>query len=154
MKYDFLNFLYRNSFTKMAVLVLIFILMYRFMGIKYSYDIVNFTLFITGLLFIIALIQELLFMMNKKVYVYKDLVSLLMITTKIEKTLENINGFGSGMFEKAQSIENKINEKTLNEILYIAEVRNNAIHGSPEIKNINHVIERAKIVLKEIQSIS
>jgi hypothetical protein len=102
---------------------------------------------------LIGLLQELFFFFNKKLYIYKDLAKLLIVTKKIENALEELGAEGKGMYEKALSVEDYLKASTIEELLVVADTRNRAMHSSPQIENINAVLKNSNRILKEIRAI-
>ena len=141
-----------NSYIQIAMLVSAFGYL-----ISYLYGAYPSALFKVYLGFALAFItigifKELLYIYKNKSHKYHDLAKLLIITKKIEKGLEEIGGFGKGMYEKAESLGEHFPKKTLYKLLKVAEARNNAMHGNPQIKNSKEVMHNARDLYKEIKS--
>ncbi len=86
---------------------------------------------------------------------YRDLARLLPITKKMEHHLTKMGGEGRGLWERADSIKMLFPNSDLfmKNVLEVAEVRNNAMHGNPQIDNIDVVLEKATKLSSEIGSI-
>jgi len=80
-----------------------------------------------------------------------DAVRLLRKTTKIESTLENAGGSGGGIWEKADCISNKLPKDFMKRIITIATVRNDAVHGDLQVKNIDTVVKECTKVLEILE---
>ena len=142
---------YKNSYMQMAFFTVFF-------GALYSYEYLNSSdslliSYIAMFFAAIGMFEELRFMSNSKLYVYKDLAKLLIVTKKIENSLEIIGATGGGMYEKAQSISSYLPNGMLEKILTVAETRNSAMHGDSKIKNIDSVLKESKTILKNINAL-
>ena len=151
---DLMKLIYKNSFMQMGFFLGLFGLMYSqkyLTEVQRGYDI---SLLLIIFFTTIAIMQELFFVFNKKLYVYKNLAKLLIVTKKIENALETLGAEGKGMYEKALSVEEYIKESTLKELLVVADARNSAMHSKPEIDNINEILKKSNTILKEIRGIA
>lgn len=148
---DFFRFLLANSFIQSGLFLILFtmIFFHKYPHVHNAY--IDIVYLLTGTFFFIGLLQELLFVKNKKLYAYKELAKLLIYTRKIERGLENIGGKGKGMYEKAQSLQKYLPQSLLEDIFFVAEARNNAIHGSSKIDEYKKIIDKAKNILKTIK---
>ena len=148
---DYFIFLYHNSYSRLAFYLLLITPL--FIGV-YASNIEK-ALFImlgTSLLFLLfGILQTLFLLMNRKLYAYKDLTKLLMITKEIEEYLEALGAQGKGVFEKAKSVEEYLPQEMIDNILEIATSRNNAIHGEPSIKNAQETLNKAKSIRKYLK---
>ena len=151
---DFFKFLLHNSYTQFALNFTPFALLYLFLHEKLRYDYLGLLLFSFFTLLSIALVQTLLIFQNKKLYAYKDLTKLLLITKKIEAELESYGATGKGVYEKAKSLKEYLPEEMLKEVFVIADARNRAMHGNPKIENALEHIKNAKEILTLLRSLS
>jgi len=148
---DYFIFLYHNSYNRLAFYLLLITPL--FIG-AYASNIEKALFMMLGasLLFLLfGILQTLFLLMNRKLYAYKDLTKLLMITKEIEEYLESLGAQGKGVFEKAKSVEEYLQEGMIDDILEIATSRNNAIHGNPFIKNAQETLHKAKSIRKYLK---
>lgn len=148
---DFFRFLLANSFIQSGLFLILFAIMFFHKYPHFHIAYIDIVYLLTGTFFFIGLLQELLFFINKKLYAYKELAKLIIYTRKIERGLENFGGKGKGMYEKAQSLQEYLPKSFLEDILFVAEARNNAIHGSSKIDEYKKIIDKAKNILKTIK---
>lgn len=83
---------------------------------------------------------------------YMDLVLLLRRTTKIESMLESLGGSGGGIWEKADSIRKQFPDNFMQKIIEIGIVRNDAVHGDLQVKNIDSVVNQCDEILEILES--
>lgn len=88
--------------------------------------------------------------MNDEIGIYLNTAKLVKKTAKIETILEQLGGVGGGIYDKADSTK-KFSKEFMNDLIKIAEIRNNAVHGNPIIHNFNIVIKDADKLLKIVQ---
>ena len=151
---DFFKFFLHNSYAQFALNLTPFALLYLFLHEKLRYDYLGLLLFGFFTLLSIALVQTLLLFQNKKLYAYKELTKLLLITKKIEAELESYGASGKGVYEKAKSLKEYLPQEMLKEVFVIADARNRAMHGNPAIENAHQHIKNAKEILKILRSLS
>jgi len=82
---------------------------------------------------------------------YIDIVLLLRKTTKIESTLESLGGEGGGIWDKADSINNIFPFEFMQNIIDIAKVRNNAVHSTLKVENIEKIVQECDAVLEILE---
>jgi len=149
-----MKLIYKNSYMQMGFFLGLFGLLYsqKYLAeVQHGYDI---SLLLIIFFTTIAIMQEFFFSFNKKLYVYKDLAKLLIVTKKIENALETLGAEGKGMYEKALSVEEYMQESTLKELLVVADARNSAMHSKPKIDNIKEILKKSNTILKEIRGIA
>lgn len=151
---DFFKFFLHNSYAQFALNVTPFAFLYLFLHDKLRYDYLGLLLFGFFTLLSIALVQTLLLFQNKRLYAYKDLTMLILITKKIEAELESYGATGKGVYEKAKSLKEYLPQEMLKEVYAIADARNRAMHGEPSIENTAIHIKNAKEILKILRSLS
>jgi len=83
---------------------------------------------------------------------YMDLVLLIRRTTKIESILESLGGSGGGIWEKADSISQQLPDNFMKKIIKIGIVRNDAVHGDLQVKDINGVVKQCDEILGILES--
>lgn len=150
---DFLRFYFHNSNTQLALHIAAFALIYVAVeGEVSSFSKGLVTLFVV-LLFGAAFVQTLLLFLNKRLLAYKELTKLLLLTKKMEKELEEQGASGKGLYEKASSISHLLPSGLLEEVFFIAESRNRAIHADPSLKNPKELLMQTAATLKKIKKI-
>lgn len=85
---------------------------------------------------------------------YHHLARLLIITKRMEHSLENMGAEGKGLWEKADSVEQYLPDGMMDNILKIADARNKAIHHNPKIDDINSILQQAKTISNQLKRIS
>ena len=83
---------------------------------------------------------------------YMDLVLLIRRTTKIESILESLGGSGGGIWEKADSISQQLPDNFMKKIIKIGIVRNDAVHGDLQVKDIHGVVKQCDEILGILES--
>lgn len=151
---DFFKFLFHNSYTQLGLHAIVIIFLYIIIEDKVLSSYSDALFLFVALTLGIAILQTALLFANKKLFAYKDLTKLLLITKKIEQELESYGGLGKGVYEKAKSLSQYLPQEILDALFSIAESRNRAIHADPKIDNSHEVINKAKKVHKVLTKMS
>jgi hypothetical protein len=142
-----------NSYSQLALILLplgIIMILIRNININQELFILFFSIIF---LFCIAFFQTALLLKNKELIIYKGLARLLLLTKQMEEILESLGASGKGLYEKGYSLRSIISEDLLKDIFFLADLRNKAVHGYPEIKNEEIVIAKAKKIKKNLKNL-
>lgn len=90
-------------------------------------------------------------MYEQQIEAYLPTAELLSMTTKIESLLEHLGGEGSGVFDKAKSLEKKLPFGFVDRVISLAEIRNQAVHGDPNIKNFDVAMTEASNMMNLLE---
>ncbi|SFV67245.1 hypothetical protein MNB_SM-6-1463 [hydrothermal vent metagenome] len=87
--------------------------------------------------------------LKKECIAFRDAAKLVKETTWLESKLAEMGAEGAGIWEKFNYLRSKLPQKMEKELIEIATIRNEAVHGNPNIPNLDDVLIRAQ-ALKNI----
>jgi len=147
-----LQLLYHNALIRFAFVLFVFGMIFILIVLPVEVGVLWLKILFgtVAFLIILAFIQEIVYIRSSKGK-YLDLALLLIKTRELENILGFFGAEGKGLYEKANDLFNE-DEAFLDEVLYIATARNEAMHGDAKINNIAELLKSTKRIKRFLMS--
>jgi len=151
---DLFLFFIKSPYIRLMFYLLILLPLY---GYKEHIDPQKIALWLflsTMILISLALLETLVFQTNWKLYRYKNLAKLIILTRKLEYKAEKLGGRGKGLYEKVASLEDRVSQECIKKTYEVATIRNNTMHGDPKIKDTKKLYQKINFITQELKKAS